>query len=271
MTWETGSQIDPATGQAVTAWTQNLGLNGPQQQSLDSQQQLQQQRSGLAGGLYDRLAQDYQNPVDWSQYQDFGQTPTPGQFDSSQRYQQDAEDAIYGQFERRMEPKFAQQSAATDTALRNQGLRPGTEAYDYAKSQMEQSQNDARQGAQYQATIGSGQEAQRMLGMDQAAQGQTYQQGMMSSNYQNQLRQQQIAEEAQRRGMTLNEMNAILTGQQVQTPQMPSFTNSGRADTTNYSGAAQSQGQADLDAFNAEQQALQGMMSGVTGLVRPGP
>ena len=39
---------------------------------------------------------------------------------------------------------------------------------------------------------------------------------MSASQYQNQLRQQAIAEEAQRRNMSLNEMNALLTGQQVQ-------------------------------------------------------
>jgi SOS response regulatory protein OraA/RecX len=37
---------------------------------------------------------------------------------------------------------------------------------------------------------------------------------MSSANYQNQLRQQQIAEDMQRRGYSLNEINAILTGQQ---------------------------------------------------------
>lgn len=338
MTWDTQATVDPATGQRVTEWTQNLGLTPDQQQALDHQQRLQEQRSGLASGLYERLEGDYADPVDWDQYTDFGEmgdaytggrtygaAPEGGalqtsldtagltELDPSQRYRADAEQAIYGQFESRAEPRFERERAALDTRLRNQGLRPGTEAYDNAMRTMGEAQTDARQQAQYQATIGAGSEAQRMLAMDAATRAQRFgergtaadfanravgqQYGMMSGRfgqemaaggqeaaeqrqrfsqqqaraaYQNQLRQQQIAEEAARRGMTLNEMNAILTGQQVSTPQMPSFTAAGRGETTQYNQAAQNQYQAGLDAFNAEQAQMQGLMSGVANFIPGG-
>jgi len=60
---------------------------------------------------------------------------------------------------------------------------------------------------------------------------------------QSQLRQQAIAEEAQRRGMPLNELNALLTGQQVGMPQMPGFNAAGVAAPSNMLGAAQATGQ----------------------------
>ena len=102
-----------------------------------------------------------------------------------------------------------------------------------------------------------------MLGMDTSSQQQTFGQGMMGANYDNQIRQQQIAEEMMRRGYTLNEVNAILTGQQVGTPQMPSFNAAGNAGGVDYSGAATQQGEWDIGKYGADQAALGGLMGGL--------
>ena len=61
-----------------------------------------------------------------------------------------------------------------------------------------------------------------------AANQQNFGQSMQGANYANQLRQQQIAEEMQRRGYGLNEINALLSGQQVGMPSMPSFMGAGQ-------------------------------------------
>lgn len=71
--------------------------------------------------------------------------------------------------------------------------------------------------------------------------------------FQNQLRQQAIAEQMQRRGMSLNEMNALLSGQQVSMPQMPSFVAAQRSETPNILGATQMGYDAALGAYNAQQ------------------
>ena len=65
------------------------------------------------------------------------------------------------------------------------------------------------------------------------------------------------------RNMPLNEMNAFLTGQQVQAPQFqgPNPT-ANRADGTNYLGAAQMQGNYDLQSQGQNN----GLMSGLFGL-----
>jgi hypothetical protein len=89
---------------------------------------------------------------------------------------------------------------------------------------------------------------------------------MANANYTNQLRQQQIAEEMQKRGLTINEMNAILTGQQVGMPSMPGFNSASKSESTQYNQAAQNQYDAQLDAFNAQNQQMQGMMSGVADI-----
>jgi len=53
--------------------------------------------------------------------------------------------------------------------------------------------------------------------------------------------------------MSLNEMNALLSGQQVQMPNMPTFNAAGRAETPNIMGAMQNQYDAQLGAYNAQQ------------------
>ena len=72
----------------------------------------------------------------------------------------------------------------------------------------------------------------------------------------NRLRQQAIAEQMQRRGMSLNEMNALLSGQQVSMPQMPSFVASQRSETPNILGATQMGYDAALGSYNAQQAAF---------------
>jgi hypothetical protein len=109
-------------------------------------------------------------------------------------------------------------------------------------------------------------EAKDVANFGNAAQGQQLGQNIQAGGYNTQQRQQAITEEMQRRGFSLNEINAILTGQQVGMPGMPSFSNATKSEGTQNLAAAQMTGQANLDAFNAEQAALQGMMSGVGGM-----
>lgn len=102
----------------------------------------------------------------------------------------------------------------------------------------------------------------RMNAQNQAAQNQ-FGLNMQAAQFQNQLRQQAIAEEAQRRGMSLNEMNALLSGQQVAMPQMPSFTPAQRSETPNILGATQMGYDAQLGAYNAQQAQQANMMGGL--------
>ena len=134
--------------------------------------------------------------------------------------------------------------------------------------------NFANQAAQqgYNQNLGAQQFANQALGQASAldmsrmgAQNQAMQQqfGLNNQyvNSQNQVRQQAIAEEAQRRGMSLNEMNALLSGQQVGMPQMPSFNTAGRAETPQILNATQMGYDAQLGGYNAEQAAQGNLLS----------
>jgi hypothetical protein len=119
----------------------------------------------------------------------------------------------------------------------------------------------------YQQNLGAAQFQNQALGqasaLDQArmqaqnqAVGQQFNMNQQYANAQNQLRQQAIAEEMQRRGMSLNEMNALLSGQQVAMPNMPSFNTAQQSQTPNILGATQSTYDAQLGAANAQNAAF---------------
>lgn len=291
-TWESKPTWDPSTGQYLNSWTQNTNLTPESQKALDSQMAITQGKSDLAQSKIGQMQQEFGQPMNWNSFQSLAQNPntpnyTPENIQKSigntPDYIKSAGDAIYGQWSDRQEPRMQQQQDQMRTQLYNQGLKEGDQAYNDAMQRMSQDQNDARGQAQYQATIGSGAEAQRMQGMDvqqggfansaaqQALQqqlgigSQQYNQQMSSANYQNQMRQQQIAEQMQQRGFSLNEINAILSGQQVGMPGMPNFNSANASQATQYNQAAQSQGQYNLDAFSAQQAGMNSAMQGLGG------
>lgn len=272
-TWQTQAAIDPATGQKVTKWTQNTTLNDASQQALDNQQALDAGRSQIAGGMLNRVSQEFAPTMNWDQFQpqvnqlDYSKTTQP---DSSQNYYNKAGDAVYNQFSQRNEPIFQQQQAQMETRLRNQGLHPGDEAYDAQVKGLSQQQNDARTNASLQATQAAGTEANRMFGMDTGAHALQTGDIQNQAAFQNTARQADIANEMQKRGFSLNEINGLLNGQQIGMPSMPGFQGATKSDATNYSQAAAQQYSAAQDAANASNATIGGvakLASGAMGMV----
>ncbi len=298
VSWNTQSVTDPATGNPVTAWTQNTTLDPSLQRALDEQVNLQQGRSELAGDFMGRVENEYSQPFNWGGLpQRVGMTNpatlntqladyTPGlrggiNFDTNYR------DRVANDLMTQMQPLHERQQNQLETQLANQGFTIGSEGYKRAMDELQQRQS----GERFNALGAAGQEASRLFGMEQAqaqfgnqAMGQAAgmdqarmaamnqalgaQQGLQQNyaNFQNVLRQQAIAEEMQRRGMSLNEMNALLTGQQVAMPQMPTFNPSGRAETPNILGATQMGYDAALGSYNAQQAAGANTLGGLFSL-----
>ena len=237
-TWGTGTTTDPSTGQQVTTWNQNINLSPDQQAALDSQQAIQQGRSGAAQQLLGQATSATATPFDYSKMP--GAPTQAAQGGDIAGAQQNA----YSQMSQMLQPQRQQQQEQLDTRLANMGLPMGSEAG-----------NRAGQQLQSQWT----QEDKNLLGQamqqGQSEQAQQYGQQAASINQQQQLRNSAIAEEAQRRGMPLNELNALLTGQQVGMPQMPSFAPATQGQTPDLLGAAQSGGQYGLGATQLNQNA----------------
>lgn len=290
-TWEVKPTWDPTTQTYLNSWTQNTNLTPESQQALDSQMDITQGKSDLANSKIGQMQDEFGQPMNWDNFTKMGEGVNAPNYNpeniqksigDTPDYQKSAEDAIYNQWSGRQEPRMQQEQDRMRTQLYNSGLKEGDQAYNDEMTRMSQDQNDARTQAQYQATIGSGAEAQRMQGMDvtqggfansaaqQALQqqlgigSQSFNQNMASSGYQNQLRQQQIAEQMQKRGFSLNEINAILTGQQVGMPGMPNFNSASKSESAQYNNAAQAQGQYNLDAFSAQQAGVNSALSGAS-------
>ena len=295
VSWGTSAQIDPATGQPVTTWSQNYNLTPDSQAALDSQMAVQKGRSDLAQDFMGRVESEYAQPFNWgglpgrggnvqaSNFQTMGGTPqlqTQLQNQANGQERQRIENALFD----RMRPQQEQAQSGLDVKLANQGLTAGSEAYKRAQQALGDQQSRERfnalemggaemarmqqmqlQNAQFGNTAMQNQQAmnQNTAAFNNQVGQNQFAQGMQQSQYQNQLRNAALAEEMQRRGMSLNEMNALLTGQQVGMQQMPNFNAAAASQATQYLPAAQAQYQSSLDAFNAQNQNANSFTSGL--------
>lgn len=137
---------------------------------------------------------------------------------------------------------YGKQTDQMNSDLIARGIRPGTKAYADSQQMIERSRNDARN----QAEVAGGNAASQAYSMDA------------------QRRKDAIAEILAQRQTPLNEINALMSGSQVSNP----FAVPGAAQNTNIApppifGAAQAQGQANQNAYNAQAAGGQGMMSGL--------
>ena len=240
--WSYSPVTDPVTGEQYTTAQQTTTLAPEAQDALSSQLRVQSARSGFAEDMLGRVEGGYTDDPDFSQF---------GQYQGAQSDPTQIREDAFGRMQSLYAPQREQDRSRLETQLSNQGIQRGTSAWDNAMRSM--GDNEMRQDLQMMQ--GSMSEAQAAQGMDQSA-----------ANYANNLRQMQIAEMLQQRQTPLNELNALLTGQQVNAPQMPGFQAAGRAETTDYSGAMKNQTSYEMDIFNAEQASKDALMSGAMNM-----
>ncbi len=153
---------------------------------------------------------------------------TPFSLGSADQAQQAAEGAIMS----RLNPQMDVARRARESQLANQGIGMGSSAYDDSMRQLGLQENDARQ----QAVLAG-------LG----------------------YRPQAIQEEAYRRNLPLNELNALRSGSQVQAPTFQGPGGASVQPAPLFNAAAQ-QGQADQNIFSAQQAQQQGNTQALAGL-----
>ena len=176
----------------------------------------------------------------------------------------------------RLEPSLARQRTSTETQLINQGLRPGSEAYDNAIKLLGEQENDARQQAVLQGialdlganqqgygqALQSGQFGNTALGQqyaqgaqsvasENAALAQEYNQGLQSAQFGNTAQQQALAQALQQYNLPVNMIAALTSGSQIQNPQFSSYQGSNIAPTPIAQATAQ-QGQYDQNVYNQQ-------------------
>ena len=274
--WGNEEYIDPGTGEKTTKWAQTQGLTPELQDILNKQIAIQGGRSDVAGMLTGRMGQEFGNQMDWSGLNPMGQRPTAqytlpeGDVGDPYETRQRAEDAVYKQAESRLAPRFENQRKQMEVKMRNQGIGPEDAAWKSQMGAIDQQETDSYNQAQYSA-VGAGRDEAgqmygQMMGRNQnqfnqalGANQQNWQQSMQGSQYANQIRQQQMTEAMQQRGFSLNEINALLSGQQVNAPQMPNFQGATAAQAAPIYQGAQ-------DTYNAGQAGTQNAMNLASGL-----
>ena len=138
---------------------------------------------------------------------------------------------------RRLAPTMQQNKERLEQQLANQGIQLGSEAYDRAMRNFEQKQNDLMLGATTQG-FGVGQQA----------------------------RNQALQEQAYLRNEPINTLNAVRSGAQVTNPQFVNPAMQAATAGPDLLGAAQAQGNAAMNAYNAQMASQNANTSGLYSL-----
>ncbi len=195
----TYSQADPSDPNSQ--WSSQIDLSPTGQKLLNYNDQAQLGLGEQTGRALDRVGNTLDQPFDQQSVQDV--------YDTSYKTQTD-----------RLDPQWAQRQQQTETQLVNQGLRPGTEAYDNAMRDFNYGRNDAY-----------GQARQNAI-------------STMPQSY-------QLATAT--RNQPLNELNALRTGAQVTNPTFSSSVPQQQTTAgANTMGALQGQSQYQQGLYNSE-------------------
>jgi Chaperone of endosialidase len=206
-----------------TLYTATQTLAPAQQAILDQQNQLNQGLMQTANTGLDYANDVLSKPgVDTSKLASIGINP-------GETYS----DAIM----RRLQPQLAQQNEQSDAQLANQGIAQGTEAYNNAKRQLSQQQNDAMTSA-------------IINGMNTG----------MAAN------QQGFQQQAYNQMQPINVINALRTGSQVQGPNFVNTPQQAATAGPDILGATQAGYNAQLGATNAANAASGNFMGGLMNL-----
>lgn len=146
------------------------------------------------------------------------------------------------------------QAARSDFDSQLSGFRAGNEAKQNAYAQALQTYLSGNDAELQKYGLDAGKYATGIQGLtanaglqeaENRAQAQDYAQAL--NNYGTNWQQEQTL-----RNLPLNELNALLTGAQVQNPQFEGYNTQGQTSGANYLGAANAQGQYDMNAYNQQ-------------------
>ena len=208
---------NPETGQYEGDWGQTTELSERQAAMLEGSETNTMRRQQMEGALATQAKHEL-SPMDYSGLtereggptptefgaltREFGDAPVPGQFSPTDTQtdldfsgafnvgdptaiRDRAEKAIYDRTASRLDPQYEQRANDLEIQLRNQGLRPGDEAYDRAVANFNRDRTDAYQAANNEAIMGGGQESTRLFGQEmerrQQDVGETTSQGTFSN------------------------------------------------------------------------------------------
>lgn len=183
----------------------------------------------------------------------FGQDLQSGQFANNaqqQQFGQNLQEAGFGN---------TAQAQEFDQGVRAVGVNNQAQAQEFG-------QNTTEAGFENQVTQQRFDAAMRSAQMGDTRALQQLQAEISAGGFNNQNRSAALAEAIQRRGQPLNELNALLTGQQVNMPNMPNTPMAGRAPGVDYTGAADAQYGAAMQGANFQQGQINSFLGAAASL-----
>jgi hypothetical protein len=183
----------------------------------------------------------------------------------------------------RLSPTMEAGDRSFAQTLANQGLAPGTEAYNTAFRNREMSKNDlisqaALQGInldmsarnqQLNEALGIGgfqnQAQLNRAGLYNTALGQDFTQGLQRAQFGNQAQQQQLAQDFALRSQPLNEIIGLMGGSQIQLPQFAGYQGTSVAPAPTFA-ATQAANQAAMQNFGIQQAGNNATTQGIASL-----
>lgn len=309
---------DPSTGQ----YTVNTSFSPTIQSQFDSQNQFNVAANNAANSLLSRANQglNYGSAPSMPQFNMSG-VPKMQAYDTSNAGPKAVydvsnltsmpnasesdlnamRDSVYGQQTQYLDPQFQQGQSDLDAKLANQGIMPGSEAYNREINNFGLQKQKAYSDARNSAIQAGGSEQSRLfgLGLQSRQQGvneamnqfntglqnrqqgineslnqfntglQGHQQGMNDAlaqfNTGLQSRQQGVSETNNMYNAPINALASLRGGQQIQMPQFQGITGTS-IPGVDYMQAAQNTYNANLDNTNAENASNQNVMNGLFGL-----
>ena len=194
----------------------------------------------------------------------------------------------------RLNPTIQAGDTSFKQALANQGLAPGTQAYDAAFRNRSQQINDLynqaalqginldmaarQQGLNEEQTLGTFANQAQLAGAGlyntamadnygrgMTTQGTQYSQGLNKAQFQNTAQQQQLAQDMAIRAQPINEVIGLMGGSQIQLPQFQGYQGTSVAPAPTFAGT-QAQGQANMQNYGIQQANNNSTTQGITSI-----
>lgn len=239
-------------------WTQTTALDPELQAALDSQIAVQKGRSMAAEGLLGRVQDQLGQPLDFSQLMDF-KTNLPiwdkeaPEWDPStvKKYQ----DAVYNDSLAMLNPQYQQQEERLRNQLALQGLSNTSEAFGSDLGNFYRNKNDAMSNLANKSLLtgleyGTKDFGNQLNSYEAGIRGN--QQALAGYNTHNATRGQQMEQLLAQYNLPLNQLNALLTGQQVKNPDFGGFYEQQQVAGPNYLDAAMQSYGDQLGIYNAD-------------------
>lgn len=231
-------------GTVIPQYTATTTLSPDQQKLYDQNNQIATSLNGLAQQGITGVGNAVANPLTAGQFDPLQHAPQSG---DSNAARDQATNAVLA----RLLPSQQQDTSHLQTMLANQGLDPGSEAYQNQSKILGQQQNDAR--------------TQAVLTGDQE-QNQLFNQGLASSTFNNQAQQQAIQEAQFYQTNPLNTLNALRSGNQVSMPTFGNYSSGAQVQPAPLYAAANDSYANQMAQYNANLSSSNGFLSGLGSL-----